>query len=170
MTNLDKTYMATAAPHPLGTMRAMMNAPQFDGWRNRKVRRRLVAVNAILGAALIAVLAALHATGALWWIAAVGLILPCWVVVTGYLNASIRGLTELKGGDLDERERPLRDRVYARLWWPAIVIAYAPALALILAKTPLEIAVPVLLGCYFVTLGLPVYWLAWTLPDEPAAD
>jgi hypothetical protein len=147
-----------------------MNDAVFDAWRSRPRRRLLVAANAILGAAVLAAIAALYLTGTLWWIAAAVLALAVWVVSAGALNASIRGLTELAQNQLDEREGAIRDRVYARLWWPVIAIAYAPALGLLLARAPMEIAVPVLLGCYFLTLGLPVYWLAWTLPDEPAGD
>jgi hypothetical protein len=151
-------------------MRKLMNDPVFDAVRPRARRRLLVSLHAALGLGVIAAMAGLYLGDSLWWLAAILPLLAIWMIATGVLNASIRGLTELKSDDLDEREAPVRDRVYAKLWWPAIALSFAPACGLIVLDTSLEIAMPVLLGCYLLTLGLPAYWLAWTLPDEPAAD
>ncbi len=165
---------AAEAPFRLAALRrtsrkALMNHPAFEAWRPRARRRILVAANLATGALLIGLMALLYA-GSRWWIAAIVPTLGLWVVLTGLLNASVRGLTELRVADLDEREAPLRDRAYARLWWPTLILAFGTAWALIAGGVDPEAALPLLLGAWLVALGLPVFWLAWTLPDEPPAD
>jgi hypothetical protein len=146
-------------------LRERMNDPQFDWARTRKRRRQLVSTFVAL----------LIAMPILTWIfdsvVVIFVMLLPFVLVMGSLNAGVRGLSELKAGDLDERENRMREPVYARLYWAGVFVATVAG-ALIANPAALSGLVLVSLGLSFFNLAmaLPTLWLAWTIPDEPAPE
>jgi hypothetical protein len=92
-----------------------------------------------------------------------------WMLVTGALNASVHGLTEIRDADLDELQRRLRDAVYRRAY--RIVAAVLLAVVVLVpfvgaagtATGPALVFGAVVLA---LVLGLPVHRLAWTLADD----
>lgn len=109
----------------------VMNDKRFDWLRSQSMRRRIVPLNALLGAAT---------TGAFWWgfrtldmgqhgmglsiLAGAGVLMLLWMMTIGWLNASVRGAADplvgrLPGGH-DERQRALHAdavrRSYIRCW------------------------------------------------------
>ena len=146
-------------------LRETMNDPMFNWARPRFVRRLLVAVFVAL---LIAMPVLLWATQAA--LILIAMLVP-FVFLMGSLNASVRGLTELRARDLDERENAMRGGVYAMLYWPGVFLAVAGGLAM----RSLDVGSGFIvtgggLALFFLAMGLPVLWLAWSLPDEPTAD
>jgi hypothetical protein len=146
-------------------LRKTMNDSRFDWARPQKMRRRLVAMFALLVLVQPLLLAA---TGNPLII--VLLFVP-FVFLMGSLNASIRGLAELRSRDLDEREDLVRNSVYARLYWPGLFLGVLSALMMgSLAVKGNLLLTGAGLSCFFIAVGLPALWLAWTQPDEPGAD
>ncbi|QGV82620.1 hypothetical protein EIZ62_12420 [Streptomyces ficellus] len=93
-------------------MYAIMNRRDMQALGRTAGRRRtLVAVHAALTAASIALwLGSVH-LAPLWMpVALLALVLP-WCVAMGAINATTRGLLELRGHMLDERQLVERDRV-----------------------------------------------------------
>ena len=166
MTTLQTPRSAPKSPFAT-PRRALMNDPLFDWARRRTVRRRLVVLQFGLVATACAALASLATIGETAAIAILlGLLAPM-VVTMGYLNASVRGLTELKSRDLDEWQIARRDAVYRACWWPALTLMAAAGFAVTFVPLALGPKAAMMLFAYLVTIGLPPSVLAWTLPDEP---
>lgn len=146
-------------------LRKTMNDPRFDWARPRAMRRRLVTLFALL--VLVQPLLLVATSQPL----SIVLMLVPFVFLMGSLNASIRGMTELRSRDLDEREDLVRNSVYARLYWPGLFLGILSALMMgsLLSGGSLLVT-GAGLSCFFVALALPTLWLAWTLPDEPGAE
>ncbi|MET9799411.1 hypothetical protein [Streptomyces sp. NPDC006368] len=95
-------------------MYAIMNRREGRALYATAARRRaVVAVHVVLTvAAAAAWLGTIHGDGFGTLFAMVSLLLP-WMFATGTLNAATRGLLELRGRMLDERQLTERDRVRA---------------------------------------------------------
>ena len=143
-------------------LRKTMNDPRFDWARSQRMRRILVSC---FGALVLIQPMLLSATG--HPLVLVMFLLP-FIFVMGSLNASIRGLTELRSRDLDEREDRVRNSVYARLYWPGLFLGMAGAYLMgsLATGTTLVVAGSGL-SLFMIAIGLPTLWLAWTLPEEP---
>ncbi len=150
-------------------LKAIMNDPQLDWARSRRMRRALVVTYLALIAALVAVL--------IWageWepgvAGALAMSLIPQIFIMGALNGSIRGLSELSARDLDERERQVRDPVYRRLYH----VAALGGLAAGLVASGMDIAfgsrLAIFYAAYMLIWGAPVLVLAWTLPDDPEEE
>ena len=144
-------------------LRLTMNDPRFEWTRNRTMRRRLVLA---FGALLLAMPAL---TGLFNSVLVVAILLLPFVFLMGSLNASVRGLSELRTHDLDEREVAFRGHVYARLYWPGVFLGVIAGLG---AAKFGGVGVDLVIGAAAVSafnlaMGLPTLWLAWTHPDEP---
>jgi uncharacterized BrkB/YihY/UPF0761 family membrane protein len=145
-------------------LRKTMNNPQLDWVRPRRMRRRMVMLFLAL---VIAQPILLVATGSPFSLL---LILLPFILVMGSLNASIRGMTELRARDLDEREDKVRNTVYARLYWPGLALGMVAAFMMsTLENGGSLLPVGSGLSLFFVAIALPTLWLAWSLPDEPDA-
>jgi len=146
-------------------LRKTMNDPQFDWVRPQRMRRRMVMLFLALVIAQPILLAATGSPLSLL------LILLPFIFVMGSLNASIRGMTELRARDLDEREDKVRNTVYARLYWSGLILGMIAAFMMsTMQKDGSLLLVGSGLSVFFVAIGLPTLWLAWSLPDEPGAD
>ncbi|WP_328947349.1 hypothetical protein OG259_41300 (plasmid) [Streptomyces sp. NBC_00250] len=98
-----------------------------------------------------------------------------WVLLTGVLNGSTRGLLELRGRMLDERQLVERDRVRALAHritlWLLVAAAIGASTYSTLADTPLRAAVtPVLVGVLAAHWMMPLWVAALRVQDEPADD
>ena len=145
-------------------LRKTMNDPQFDWVRPQRMRRRMVVLFLAL---VIAQPILLEVTGSPFSLL---LILLPFILVMGSLNASIRGMTELRARDLDEREDKVRNTVYARLYWPGLALGMVAAFMMsTLENGGSLLPVGSGLSLFFVAIALPTLWLAWSLPDEPDA-
>lgn len=144
-------------------LRVTMNDPQFDWARARPMRRRLVLVFAAL---LVATPVLTWALASIW---VVPLMLVPFVFVMGSLNASVRGLSELRSRDLDEREIAFRSAIYARLYWPGVFLGVAAGVgATSMGSSALGLTTAALaLSVFNLAMALPTLLLAWSLPDEP---
>ncbi len=146
-------------------LRKTMNDPQFDWARPQRMRRRVVM---LFMALVIAQPFLLVATGSPLSLL---LILLPFIFVMGTLNASIRGMTELRSRDLDEREDKVRNTVYARLYWAGVLLGMVAAYLMSrLGDGEDLVFAGVGLSVFFVAIALPTLWLAWNLPDEPGAE
>ncbi|WP_329274309.1 hypothetical protein [Streptomyces sp. NBC_00691] len=100
-----------------------------------------------------------------------GALLP-WVLLTGVLNGSTRGLLELRGRMLDERQLAERDRVRALAHritlWLLVAAAIGAGAYSTLADAPLRAAVtPVLVGVLAAHWMMPLWVAALRVQDEP---
>ncbi|MEU2236802.1 hypothetical protein ACH4A8_08125 [Streptomyces vietnamensis] len=108
-------------------------------------------------------------------IVVVAVVMLPWVLLTGMLNGSTRGLLELRGRMLDERQLVERDRVRAlahriTLWLLVAAAAGAGAYG-ILTDAPLQAAVaPVLVGVLAVHWILPLWVAGLRVQDDLADD
>ncbi|MFD5770157.1 hypothetical protein ACFWIN_30660 [Streptomyces sp. NPDC127049] len=103
-----------------------------------------------------------------------GVLLP-WVVLTGALNGSTRGLLELRGRMLDERQLVERDRVRALshrvTLWLLVAAAVAAGTYSVLADAPLQLAVtPVLVGVLAAHWMMPLWVAVLRVQDDPSDD
>lgn len=146
-------------------LRKTMNDPRFDWTRRKSVRRQLVLAFLLL---LVVQPIAMSLLNLIW--VPVVLLIP-FVGIMGSMNASIRGLSELKRRDLDERELVTRDRVYATLYWPGVFAGVASAVLMGPLSVDGHLAMTGAgLSMFFLAMALPTIWLAWSLPDEPDTD
>lgn len=140
--------------------------------RTRRLRRRLVAAEAmLLGALTLVVLVASitteepHTTALL--MVAVGLLV--FVPLHSLLNLGIRGLFDRGRATLDEHQRRIRERSASATWTANAALtlaAWLGGVAVVSATghTTLSLFLGFLL---WLAAGLLTYWhLAWTLPDE----
>ncbi|MFE7547883.1 hypothetical protein [Streptomyces gardneri] len=99
-----------------------------------------------------------------------GALLP-WVLLTGVLNGSTRGLLELRGRMLDERQLVERDRVRALAHritlWLLVASAIGAGAYSTLTDAPLRAAVtPVLVGVLAAHWMMPLWVAALRVQDE----
>ncbi|MEU7513926.1 hypothetical protein AB0B13_18305 [Streptomyces sp. NPDC042898] len=94
-----------------------------------------------------------------------------WVLLTGMLNGSTRGLLELRGRMLDERQLVERDRVRALAHritlWLLVAAAFGAGTYSVLADAPLRAAVaPVLIGVLAAHWMMPLWVASLRVQDE----
>ncbi|MEU0718085.1 hypothetical protein ABZ498_12965 [Streptomyces lavendulocolor] len=105
--------MTTAATRYDRRMYAIMNRRDMQALGRTAARRRaLVAAHMALTAASVALwLGSVHPRGPMWMpLGLLALVVP-WCVAMGAINGTTRGLLELRGRMLDERQLHERDRV-----------------------------------------------------------
>ncbi|MFE2942824.1 hypothetical protein ACFXKG_27785 [Streptomyces sp. NPDC059255] len=170
-----------AAPTPAPTaydrrMRALMNRGEARPFHATAARRRLVVATHIALTVSIAVTwGVAHATERSWLLfVAIGLLLP-WCLATGVINSATRGLLELRGRVLDERQRAERDRVGARAHRTMLVLLLGGTLgfigARVLGDTDVTVSLPYALAVALITHWLMPLWVAGLrVQDEPAED
>lgn len=171
--------MSSTSPAPSGrsVIVAAMNNPALDWTRTPVMRRRLVLGSVSLTLALHAALTtagllseAQRGRAALLTLGASALLMIAWMILTGWLNASVRGTADplvahLAGGH-DEWQRRLHDQTYRRCYWPAFVLMSVLMLAVIIADLAVIPALALFFGGYFTALMAPLWTLAWTLPQD----
>jgi diacylglycerol kinase len=141
-------------------LRRTMNDPALNWARPRRVRRILVVAMVSLAVGFAAVM---WAWPSLYWFAA---LLVVFIPLMGSLNGGIRGLTELRQHQLDEREGRARDAAFRKVFWPVVVmVAIAPFLVMadsidVITRAGFGMA------AFIVALTMPTLYLAWTLPDD----
>lgn len=135
--------------------------PFFDRLQTRG-RRRLIAIAylAVLGLTVMLAAATRH------YGVVLAMLLP-YTVSALLLDGSVRGVTELRRSQLDERQQSLRGAGFAGSYRSGVLLGLAGGFALaslLNAERALLGAVVVLvLG---LLMGLPALTLAWSLPDE----
>ncbi|MGW7519301.1 hypothetical protein ACWGJ2_27305 [Streptomyces sp. NPDC054796] len=156
-----------------------MNDPRTRRAHATRARRRFFVASHMA-------LTAVTATGAVllflsdepWWSAAVLVPMVAWIPVTGVLNASTRGLLELRSRALDERQLAERGEVHTRahrLTLGAMTTALLGFfVAAMLFDVPFhDLSVPLAVTSFAVLL---LHWLAplWVavlrVPDEVDED
>lgn len=146
-------------------LRVTMNDPRFDWARPRSMRQLMV----------LAFIGLLIATTLLTWafdnVFVILVMLLPFGFLMGCLNLSLRGLSELRSRDLDEREITFRSHAYALLYWPGVFLGVAAGVGLAKGDASgLELlTLAAAVSAFQLAMGLPTLWLAWTLPDEPEA-
>lgn len=154
-------------------------ARNFDdtrfGWtRMRRTRRRLIVVQAIVFAILVAVTAAAATTDTgrpAWHMVAWLVGLLGFIPLHSALNAGIRGMYDRRSRTLDEHQRRLRDESFIAVRWPATLLtfaAWAGAVGTVGLSGYVRLGLEMGFLIWFVAWLLPYWHLAWTLPDEEA--
>jgi diacylglycerol kinase len=137
-----------------------MNDPALAWARPQSVRRKLALAMFVLPFAF---LAAMVAWPSIWWLVA---LLVVFVPLMGSLNGGIRGLTELRQHQLDEREGRTRDAAYRKVFWPMIATAVAGTVLMMSDGLRPELRAGVGMAAFILVLTMPTLYLAWTLPDD----
>lgn len=138
----------------------------------------MVAAQILLTAAALTGLTGLTVTGRLWRLAVLFGALVLWAPATGLLNGATRGLLELRGPVLGERQLAERGTVHTvahRTSFALMVLAFTAFLLIHRGiGVPLShLAVPVAvtaLGVLAAHWLLPLWAAALRVPDEPADD
>ncbi len=149
------------------TKRELMNDPQFDWTRRRTSRRWLVA--AFVAMATVTAVSYGLAVGLAnaWYFSGVLIGILANTLVVGSINASVRGLTELKTRQLDEWQIARRDAMFRILWLPAIGLMGAAAYIGAITHLPDGFKGGFALWSFLIALYVPTAALAWTYPDDP---
>ncbi|MCX5385163.1 hypothetical protein [Streptomyces sp. NBC_00083] len=165
----------------------MSDAPltRYDRWMHRTMNRRESAAlyataarrRVLFGAHLALTAASVTAwlaaaagasTAAVWVMLA--LVLP-WCVATGAINASTRGLLELRRRALDERQRAERSEVLARAQRITTALLLATAVAVgaygYAGRDLAPVTLPVLVGALVTHWLMPMWVAALRVRDEP---
>jgi hypothetical protein len=153
-----------------GRLAGAMADPRFDRYRATRPRRLVSLVQIALSLAIAGGMAASTGGNLPLLVASVLLILP-WMLVTGALNASVHGLTELADRDLDELQRRLRDAAYRRSYriLSAATVLFALALFFTIDRAmPPALTTGAAMSLVLSVLSLPVHLLAWSLPSDDA--
>jgi diacylglycerol kinase len=141
-----------------------MNDPAL-GWARRHAVRRLLVVAMV--ALALGFAALMWATPSLWWFAP---LMAVFVPLMGSLNGGIRGLTELRQHQLDEREGRTRDAAYRTVFWPVVVIVVTGLFLLMKPGLAPETRAGIGFAAFLLVMTLPTLYLAWTLPDDPGEE
>jgi len=149
--------------------REIMNDPQFDWARNRPTRRWLVAAYVALALSAATLFGLSVGLRNLWLLGAFCVLTPGFFFIIGSINASVRGLTEIRTNELDEWQIARRDAMYRVCWWPALAIMTAACFLAAMTDVPDGLKAGIAMGAFFIALCLPAIALAWTLPEEPEA-
>lgn len=138
-------------------------------------RRLVVGAHMLLTVGAVAAWLAMLVGGALWVAAVLFALLLPWCVLMGVINASTRGLLELRTRLLDERQLAERDRV--RAWaqrvmtWLLVAVAAGVGLGVWLADVKAEgLLFPVLFSVLVTHWMMPNWVAALSVRDEPADD
>ncbi|MFD3659532.1 hypothetical protein ACFWVF_02860 [Streptomyces sp. NPDC058659] len=104
-------------------------------------------------------------------VTAVAIVLLPWVLLTGMLNGATRGLLELRGRMLDERQLVERDRVRALAHrftlWLLVAAAFGAGTYSVLTDAPLQAAVtPVLIGVLAAHWMMPLWVAGLRVQDD----
>jgi uncharacterized membrane protein len=156
--------MSTTKSNYESWLRRTMNDPALDWARPRGTRRILVLAMVAL---VCGFAAATWAWPSLWWFLA---LIVMFVPLMGSLNGGIRGLTELRQHQLDEREGRVRDAAYRKMFWPVVAIVLAGGVLVALKGLPPETRAGFGIAMFILVLTMPTLYLAWTLPDDPNED
>ena len=173
----------TKPPVVPGRVVSAMNSPELEWTRPRAMRRRLVPLSVALTAVLLATLAIsarlatgnARAPGAAWpavgSLVAVVAIAVGWMIVTGWLNASVRGtadaLVAILPGGHDERQRALHDAAVRKCYWPMKMLFAISMVTLAVQRPDVVTGLTVFMATFFTAVMAPLWLLSWTLPDEP---
>jgi hypothetical protein len=157
-------------------MYAIMNSREGAAVYATATRRRVVVGAHVLLTAAAVVAWTAVVFGEAWWpmVVLVGL-LPLWCVATGVINTSTRGLLELRGRVLDERQRAERDQVQARAqrlttWLLFGATAGAGAVSW-LGELKAEVLIfPVLFSVLVVHWLMPLWIAGLRVQDEHGDD
>ena len=142
------------------------------------VRRRLVVcAHVVLTTAIGGLLAHLSLAGTppVWAVVTVAVLLLPWMVATGAINAATRGLLELRGRALDERQTAERARVRARAHQVVSLLLAVAAVALLAGgavdgRALSVYAAPLVIGVLAVHWLTPLWVAGLMARDEPAED
>ncbi|MFH8488143.1 hypothetical protein [Streptomyces longisporoflavus] len=100
-----------------------------------------------------------------------GLLLP-WCLATGVINASTRGLLDLRERALDERQRAERFRVAARarqiMLWLLLAAAAGAGIAAQQGWSTHDLLFPALFTAFVVHWLMPLWVAGLAVQDEPA--
>lgn len=149
--------------------REIMNDPQFDWARHLVVRRRLVVGYVLLTLAAGALFGLSVGLKNPWLLAGFVTALPVFVFLIGSINASLRGITEIRTAQLDEWQIARRDAMFRQCWWPGLIIMAISGYIGAMTDMNAGLKAGVAIAAFFLTLYLPTAALAWTLPEEPEA-
>ncbi|MEU7075530.1 hypothetical protein AB0B30_36820 [Streptomyces narbonensis] len=104
----------------------------------------------------------------------VAAVLLPWVLLTGMLNGSTRGLLELRGRMLDERQLVERDRVRALAHritlWLLVAAAFGAGAYSVLTDAPLRAAVTPVLAVVLAAHWLMPLWVAGLRVQDELVD
>ncbi|WP_030678135.1 hypothetical protein [Streptomyces rimosus] len=157
-------------------MYALMNRREGAPLYATAGRRRAVVVAHVLltVASLAAVFSAL-ATATVWLSFLPLVLLLPWCMATGVINASTRGLLELRTRVLDERQLAERDRVRAlahRLTTYVLLCAVAGGIVVgeLGGLTVGGVVLPVLISALAMHWLMPLWVAGMTAQDEPADE
>ncbi|WP_353267003.1 hypothetical protein [Gemmatimonas sp.] len=154
-----------------------MNNPALDWTRDPATRRRLVLASV---ATTVVVTGMLYSAATMldaerpqanaWTMAAAVATMLGWMLLTGCLNASVRGAADplvatLPGGH-DEWQRRLYDQTYRRCYWPMLILLSLAILVLSIGDLPVIEALGVFLATFLLAVMAPLWTMAWTLPDD----
>lgn len=183
MTTRETPAPQRRAPQPTTydrRMFALMNRTEGRPFHATVVRRRIVVcthiVLTVLGVAAGVTAGFAKQQWALYVLLAV--LLP-WCFATGVINAATRGLLELRGRVLDERQLAERDRVLARAHRVTLFLLLAATLAAgtsgwfgdVRMDVRVEaLVVPVLVAVLFVHWMMPLWVAGLLVRDEPAEE
>jgi hypothetical protein len=168
-------------PIPRAELRAWQyNHPRWNWARRRRARRALIAIYLLTLAAL-ATIGWIDArrgdqreglTGSLWLAFFVGVL-----VEQAVLDKATRGLYRLRVGELDERQRAVRDLGYRygfRIVAGAATALLATALYLptdrLLAETNRLEWIAIAVAIVYLLWMVPTMVVAWIEPDDPTVD
>ncbi|MFJ2177381.1 hypothetical protein ACIOHE_31375 [Streptomyces sp. NPDC087851] len=157
-------------------MYALMNRGETRPFHATAARRRLVVgAHVALTALMVGSWGVAQAMDLTWPLfVMIGLLLP-WCLATGVLNGATRGLLELRGRMLDERQRAERDLIRARAHGVTLRLLLGGAFVFIVLHALGDRDVTVSLS-YALVVALAVHWLVplWLAGlqarDEPADD
>ncbi|MFJ8000990.1 hypothetical protein ACIQ7D_28335 [Streptomyces sp. NPDC096310] len=157
-------------------MYALMNRGEAGSFHATAGRRKLVVgAHIALTALMIGSWGAAQAMDRTWPLfVLIGLLLP-WCLATGVLNGATRGLLELRGRMLDERQRAERDLIRARAHGITLRVLLGGAFVFVVLHALGGRDVTVSLS-YALVVAVIVHWMTplWLaglrVRDEPADD
>lgn len=146
------------------------NHPRWNWVRRRQVRRAVIATHLVTLAALATVgwIDALGSgrrdglTGVLWLAFFVGIL-----VEQALLNKATRGLFKLRGRELDERQRAVRELGY-RYGFQILAVAATTILAVAL-YLPVDQFLGATNRLQWIAIAIAVMYLVWMLPTTVVA-
>lgn len=143
-------------------LKNLFNEPAVERVQSRRIRRLLVLAQlAWIVAAVPAVTMTEHPWPLLLW-------LPVFVLLTGRLNMSVRGITEIPTSHLDEMQIARRNHFAHRAHQVGNLVVLGLIAAAFIDDVRLMLAV--WFAAWMAYFGLPTLLAAWSWPDESPED
>ncbi|GGX60442.1 hypothetical protein GCM10011309_07850 [Litorimonas cladophorae] len=161
----DKTNKPSSYDAYAQTLKTTFNSPMVEKFQKRKIRRLLVL--GLVGWFIVTNLVAFNFPHLIW---AWGILFLGFFPLVSMINMSVRGVTEIPLGALDERQGQVKSKAFLGSYVQGVSLAGILGFMIARVGGDGPHTLPMIAGGIGIVICLPAMLLAWNLPDELDAE